>query len=139
MCNLLDRIGIMTKHHSVVQIFFDRLVLQHPRIVCLCVLAAVGFLGFQARRFRLDASAETLVLENDEDLRYQRLINSRYEKHNFLVLTYTPKGELFAEITGHIGQSTRRLKVLKTCRLGTFNSGCALVGKFRPLHQGAYR
>jgi predicted RND superfamily exporter protein len=59
------------------------------------VLIVVGFLGFGARRFRLDASAETLVLEHDEDLRYSRQISSRYGQQNFLVLTYTPADDLF--------------------------------------------
>jgi len=87
------------KPHSVAQLFFDRVVLQHPRTVIVCVMAAVGFLGFQARGFRLDASTETLVLENDEDLRYSRLISSRYGQHDFLALTYTPRDDLFSEKT----------------------------------------
>jgi len=62
-------------------------------------LAIVGFLTFQARLFRLDASAETLVLENDEDLRYSRLIGSRYGQDDYLVLTYTPKDDLFSPDT----------------------------------------
>ncbi len=97
--NMLTRTGIMTKYHSVTPIFFDRVVLRHPRTVLLCVLAAVALLAFQARRFRLDASAETLVLENDEDLRYARLISSRYGQHDFLVLTYTPRGDVLSEKT----------------------------------------
>ncbi len=95
--NLLSRTGIMKKNSSVAQFFFDRVVLRYPRTVCLCVLAAVGFLAFQARGFRLDASAETLVLQNDQDLRYSRLISSRYGKHDFFVLTYTPGAELFSQ------------------------------------------
>ena len=79
--------------------FFDRVVLRHPRTVIFCVLVVVGFLAFQARGFRLDASAETLILENDEDLRYARLVGSRYGRSDFLVLTYTPRGDLFAEST----------------------------------------
>jgi predicted RND superfamily exporter protein len=63
------------------------------------MLAAVVFLGVGARDFRLDASSETLVLENDQDLRYWRMINSRYEQHDFLVLTFTPRDELFSEKT----------------------------------------
>ncbi|MHC4624792.1 MAG: RND family transporter, partial [Planctomycetota bacterium] len=94
--------------------FFDRVILQHPRIVCLCMAAAVGFLAVGARGFRLDASAETLVLENDEDLRYARLINSRYGQHDILVLTYTPKGELFSEKTlGALGQLREDLTSLE--------------------------
>ncbi|UCC99451.1 MAG: MMPL family transporter [Phycisphaerales bacterium] len=79
------------------RLFFDRVVLQHPRMTILCVMAAVAFLGFQARGFRLDASAETLLLEHDEDLQYTRLISSRYGQGDFLVLTYTPRGDLFSE------------------------------------------
>jgi hypothetical protein len=56
----------------------------------------VLFLGYQARLFRLDASADTLVLENDESLKYSRLISSRYEKRSFLILTYTPRGAMFS-------------------------------------------
>jgi hypothetical protein len=63
------------------------------------MLAVVALLAFQARRFRLDASAETLVLENDEDLRYARLISSRYGQHDFLLLTYTPRGDVLSEKT----------------------------------------
>ena len=97
--SLLSRTDIMMKDCSLALFFFDRVVLRHPRIVILCLLAAVGFLGFQARRFRLDASAETLVLENDEDLHYARLIGSRYGQHDFLVLAYAPRGDLFSPDT----------------------------------------
>lgn len=88
----------MTKHHPV-SFFFDRVVLGHPKTVILCVLIVVGFLAFGARGFRLDASAETLVLENDEDLRYSREISSRYGQQDFLVLTYTPGDDLFSPET----------------------------------------
>jgi len=45
----------------------------------------------------LDASAETLVLENDEDLHYSRIISSRYGQNDLLVVTYSPKGDLFSD------------------------------------------
>ena len=89
----------MTRQHSFVSFFFDRMVLQHPGAVIVCVLAVVGLLTFQARYFRLDASAETLVLENDEDLRYAREISSRYGQSDFLVLAYTPKAPMFSPVT----------------------------------------
>ena len=65
------------KHYSVIYSFFDKVVLRHPVIVIVCVFAVVGFLALGIKNFRLDASPETLVLENDEDLRYSRLINAR--------------------------------------------------------------
>jgi len=87
----------MEKRGSLARLFFDRVALQHPGVTILCVMAAVGFLGFQARGFRLDASAETLVLEHDEDLQYARLVSSRYGQSDFLVLTYTPESDLFSD------------------------------------------
>ena len=87
----------MEKRSSLTLFFFDRIVLQHPRTVIFCFLAIVGFLCFQARKFLLDASAETLVLENNEDLQYARLISSRYGNNDFLVLTFTPKADLFSD------------------------------------------
>ena len=88
----------MTKHRTAA-FFFDRIVLGHPKTIILCVLIVVGFLGYQTRRFRLDASAETLVLENDKDLRYSRVINSRYGQRDFLILTYTSRNDLFSPDT----------------------------------------
>jgi predicted RND superfamily exporter protein len=103
----------MTKHPSGSSFFFDRVVLGYPKTVILCVLIAVVFLMFQARHFRLDASAETLVLENDEDLQYSRLIRSRYGEQDFLILTYTPRDDLLSEKTlASIGQLRNDLKSL---------------------------
>lgn len=89
----------MMKHQSAASFFFDRMVLRYPKAIILCLLIVVGFLGYQARRFRLDASAETLVLENDESLRYARVISSRYGQRGFLILTYTPADDLFSTDT----------------------------------------
>jgi uncharacterized protein len=86
-------------HSPLIHFFFDRIVLRFPYLILLLLLAVVGFLGYQARFFRLDASAETLVLENDEDLEYARIISSRYGGNDFLVLTYTPTDDLFANAT----------------------------------------
>jgi predicted RND superfamily exporter protein len=89
----------MIKGRSAALIFFDRVVLQYPRMVLVFMLTAVVLLGVGVRDFRLDASSETLVLENDKDLRYWHMISSRYGQHDFLVLTFTPRGELFSEKT----------------------------------------
>ena len=39
--------------------------------------------------FKLDASSDTLLLENDPDLKYLREVNKKYGSKDFLVLTYT--------------------------------------------------
>ena len=52
----------MTKRQSVMNSLFDKVILRHPIIVVLCMIAAVVFFAFKAQGFWLDASAETLVL-----------------------------------------------------------------------------
>jgi hypothetical protein len=104
----------MNKRNSFIAFFFGRLLLRHPVVVIFCVLAAVVFFAYQARNFRLDASAETLVLENDPDLQYSRLINARYQQADFLALTYTPREDLFSEKTlTHLARLRDELKTLK--------------------------
>ena len=86
----------MAKLHSLVTRFYDRVVLEYPKIVILGILAVVCLLGYSAADFRLDASTETLIIETDEDLRYSRLIRSRYGGYDYLLITYSPKADLFS-------------------------------------------
>jgi uncharacterized protein len=87
----------MAKLHSLTVSFFDKVILRRPGLVIIFILAVVSFLGYKAQDFTLDASAETLVLENDEDLRYSRRIDSRYGLQEYLVMTYAPEGDLFSD------------------------------------------
>jgi len=79
--------------------FFDKVILERPKVVIACLIVLVSFLGYAAKDFKLDASAETLMLEDDKDLRYSRLIDSRYGLKDYLVMTYAPRGELFSDVT----------------------------------------
>ncbi|MGD9230660.1 MAG: MMPL family transporter [Desulfobacterales bacterium] len=83
--------------HSLTVRFFDKVILKRPILAIIFILAVVSFLGYKAKDFTLDASSETLVLQNDEDLRYSRLIDSRYGLQDYLVMTYAPEGDLFSE------------------------------------------
>ncbi|PNU20111.1 transporter [Geothermobacter hydrogeniphilus] len=74
---------------------YNRLILRRPWIALGIVLLLVVLLGRHARDFRLDASADSLVLENDVALQTYREIRERYGSDNFLILSYTPTGELF--------------------------------------------
>jgi predicted RND superfamily exporter protein len=87
----------MAKFHSPVTRFYDRVVLEYPKIVILGILALVCFLGYKAADFRLDASTETLIIETDADLRYSRLIKSRYGGYDYLLITYSPKTDMFSD------------------------------------------
>jgi uncharacterized protein len=90
----------MSKAADTVLHWYRKLVLDHPLAVFLVVLAVVAVLGIKARDFRIDASADTLLLEHDEDLRFSREIASRYEVNDFLLIAYAPHdGRLLSDST----------------------------------------
>jgi predicted RND superfamily exporter protein len=79
--------------------FYSKLVLQYPKSILLLLFFAVAFLGTQAFKMEVDASAETLLLEDDKDLKFARLISERYQTPDLLVIAYTPKDDLLSEKT----------------------------------------
>ncbi len=87
----------MTHYSTLPTQFFQKVVIGRPKRVIIFVLAVVSFLGYHAKDFKLDASAETLVLQNDKDLQYSRLIDSRYGLQDYLIMIYAPKGDLFSD------------------------------------------
>jgi uncharacterized protein len=76
---------------------YNQWVLEKPRVwLGVIALALLGF-GFTATNFKLDASSDSLVLENDEDLKYSRKVNKAYGTDDFLVITWTPKTDLLSD------------------------------------------
>ncbi|MBV1891850.1 MAG: MMPL family transporter, partial [Gammaproteobacteria bacterium] len=69
---------------------YERIVLLHPKLVLSVVLLVTLGLAMGLPNFKLDASADSLTLENDNDLDYFREINERYGSGDFLVVTYSP-------------------------------------------------
>ncbi len=77
---------------------YDRLILRHPLQVLLVSALILAAVGTGIRSFRLDASADTLVLENDPDYLYSEMIRQRYGTSEFVLITFTPSGgSLFAK------------------------------------------
>ena len=72
-------------------------ILNYPKFVILIISTILLFSFYFAKNFKLDASAETLLLENDPDLTYLRKINERYGSEEFFILTYEPKSSIKKE------------------------------------------
>ena len=86
---------------------YQRLVLAHPGGVLLVMLAVLGFFAWQARHFELDASADSLLLEDDRDLQSLRELQVRYASKDLLIVTFSPGGDVFEEA------SLTRLRTLR--------------------------
>ncbi len=77
--------------------YYESLVLKRPGLVLLVVALITGFFAWHATGFKLDASADSLVLENDTALNYYRSVRARYGSDDYLIVTYTPQGDLFSD------------------------------------------
>ncbi|MEX2476111.1 RND family transporter [Marinobacter sp.] len=79
---------------------YDRLILRHPIAVLLVFGLLLVVASLRLDQFRLDASAESLVLENDRSLEQYREVNQRFTtSDDFLVVTFTPSSDLFSTDT----------------------------------------
>jgi uncharacterized protein len=75
-------------------------ILTHPAAVLALFLLAAGALGWQARQFRIDASAETLLMRDDPDYIRTEVVDRRFSPQEFLLVAYQPKDRaLFSERT----------------------------------------
>jgi len=86
---------------------YNRIVLGHPKVLLIVLLLLLAFFSYHAKDFKLDTSPDTLLLEDDKDLKTFREITTRYNIKEFLVVTFTPYEDLFSEA------SLKRLKKLR--------------------------
>ncbi|KZY33601.1 transporter [Alcanivorax sp. HI0083] len=70
---------------------YCRAVLAHPVFWLVLLVLLCGVAATQARNFKIDASADSMVLENDKALEYYRKVSKQYGGSDFLIITYSPK------------------------------------------------
>ena len=72
--------------------------LLHKYLVILFIVFVVTVIsGFGLTNFKLDASSDALVLENDESLKAYREAEDEFGDSSFLIITYEPNQELFSD------------------------------------------
>ena len=72
------------------------LILTNPKRVLLVMLIVLMSMLSLSTNFKLDASADSLILENDKDLLTYRNTVERYSTKEFIVMTYSPRqGKIF--------------------------------------------
>jgi len=62
-------------------------------------MAIIGILlfGLNVSKLEIDASAETLLLDNDKDLTFLRKIEKRFKSNDVLIIAYEPKEALLSK------------------------------------------
>ncbi len=76
---------------------YRALVINRPYHVFTALVVLTIVAAFGMTNFKLDASADSLTLENDQSIDYLRETSKRYQSGDFLVLTYTPKADIFSD------------------------------------------
>ena len=77
--------------------FYQKYIIEKPKLIFSILILLIFIAFIFSKDFRLDASSETLLLENDPDLEYLNEINERYGAKEFLVLTYSPSSKMNSE------------------------------------------
>ena len=79
--------------------FYTAMVFGRPWLVLALLGVLTVAFGWHAQSFKLDASADSLLMEGDQELEYSRQINNRYGTRDTVTIAYTPQGELFSPET----------------------------------------
>jgi len=83
----------------MIEKLYNNSIIEKPKFTLLILTLILLSFGYFSKNFQLDASSDTLLLENDPDLKYLREVNTKYGSKDFLVLTYTPKDNLLSAKT----------------------------------------
>jgi len=76
---------------------YRNFIFKYSRVFLVFILFITVFLGYKAFSLKIDASSDTLILENDKDLAYHQLLSKRYKTPDFLVIAYSPNDKLLSE------------------------------------------
>ena len=88
---------MLHKVHSKIASLYQATIIKRPFAVLTTIFALTTLAVLGLPNFKLDASADSLTLEHDNTIDYFREINQRYQRGDFLVVTYSPKTEMFSD------------------------------------------
>ncbi len=98
---------------SVINKIYKNILIKNPIKIIIFLLLILGFFAFHIKNFELDASADSLILEDDKDLKIFREINNRYDSKDFVIITYKPNSDLFSKNTfNNLKKLKNKLEIL---------------------------
>ena len=92
---------------------YEKVFLSHPRTVVTLFLAGLVFFGYHLRNFRMDASSDSLVLENDSDLKFYETTRALFGTDNYIILAVSLKKSVISDdVLGMIDEVSKDLQKL---------------------------
>jgi len=79
--------------------FYSNFLLLHPIKVLFAIFAVIAFFVFGAIKLEIDASSNTILLENDSDLKFTNQVAKNFKTQDILVIAYTPNNPLLSTKT----------------------------------------
>ena len=68
------------------------------KIILFVFVILVGFFAWHSKDFEINASADTLISEDNEEFIKSQKINQQFSPEEFLIIAYRPKsGDIFSE------------------------------------------
>lgn len=82
--------------NSPLMAFYDALVLRRPWLTLLLVALLTAGMATQLHKIKLDASADSLMLQGDPALDFYRAVTKEYATEDFLLITWQPHAPLLS-------------------------------------------
>ena len=76
---------------------YQKLILKYPLAILILSLIGIVTFGFNMTKLEIDASAETLLLDDDKDLIFLRTLEKRFKSDDVLIIAYMPKEPLLSD------------------------------------------
>lgn len=77
--------------------FYNNILFEYPKVFSIVLATFITSMIFFALKLEIDASSDTLLLENDKDLSFTREISKQFITKDFLVVTYTTNDNLLSD------------------------------------------
>ncbi|MBT8344374.1 MAG: MMPL family transporter, partial [Sulfurovum sp.] len=75
---------------------YQKLILKYPLSVFIVLISSIFIFSTNVTKLEIDASAETLLLNDDKDLAFSRTVAKRFHSNDVLILAYKPKHDLLS-------------------------------------------
>ncbi|MCB1687139.1 MAG: MMPL family transporter [Halioglobus sp.] len=93
--------------------FYDTLVLRRPWLSLLLVALLTAAMATQLDKIKIDASADSLMLQGDPSLDFYREVTKEYATEDFLLITWQPNAPLLSpESLQPLHEMSEALRVL---------------------------